>query len=75
MYQLKPPNNKAALVIREILDKEGMSLRGLAAVLGVPNGSMGDYYRGRTIPPLAIAVQIEDYFEGEVLPRYWLEKP
>lgn len=75
MYQLKPPNNKAASVIRGILDKEGMSLRGLGIELEVPNGSMGDYMRGRTVPPLVIAVQIDDYFGGRVPPRCWLEKP
>lgn len=69
----KAPKNKAAEIILGFLMDTGVSQRELAGELGLPNGSFGDYMRSRTIPPLAVAVKIEDYFDGMVLPRHWLE--
>lgn len=75
MNRRKPPMNRAARLIFQYLDEHSMTQAELAAKLDVCPGALGDYVRSRTCPSLFVALKIEDYFQGEVPARSWLEAP
>lgn len=60
------------MTLREWMDKKGFTQTQAAAVLGVPQGDVSGYLRGR-MPTVERALQFEERTDGDVRPVDWVK--